>query len=895
MATIEKLLRDNYTEGVFHTHVSLIHPKGRYLFDRTELEIFWDEYSKNINSGNIVGIAEKPQTVLPVLVDIDLKIVCEETTFDPSEHLYTNEQLYKVIEVYQTILFSIVEDIHDKNLLCVVLEKDIYYKNIGDTRYAKNGFHLHFPWCFLSKVEQEMQLIPRVKEELKNLKLFQNLGIEDSGSVVDKASCTVPWLLYGSSKCTESKPYKVTKVLDLNCEEVDIEKAFKNYKIYDENEKPLKIGGRVKEYLPRILSIIPYGRDVKEIKKSVSLPVKEKKIKERKIYNSMENVKENLEIAKKLLPMLASSRASDRNDWLTVGWILYNIGGGTNEALELWLNFSRRCEDKYDESTCIYQWERMTVKDLSLGTLKYYASIDNPNEYNKFKSEQSEKFVNDSLEGCHNDIARILYMEYGTEFVCASITTKKWYQFRDHHWEEIENGIFLREKLSSEIVKMYAKIGKKLFDNLTNTPNKAEGDILNSRIKQVQKIINGLKTASFKTNVMKEAMEIFYDKRFKDKLDQDGFLFGFKNGIYDLKLNIFRPGRPEDFISVLSPIEYIEYDKNSEEVHNVLDYLQKVFPDSSVRNYFLDIYSDIFVGGNSQKKIFFWTGEGGDNGKSITQQIFEKMLGRLNVKFATQYFTGKKISTGSANPELARAAPPVRQIMLEEPNIDEQLNIGDLKKLSGGDSFWARDLYEGGKSTKEVFPMFIITFICNKLPKLRNSDQATWNRFRVIPFESTFIDINGKCPDTFEEQLQQKKFPMDREFSGKVPGMLSAFAWYLLDWRKNVKPMSKRSVEPEKVLQATTMYRLQNDIYRQFLEECIIEDDSSISLSEIYSHFKEWYKEGFPNNSLPVKNDVKEHFQSLWGEPVPGFKWVGYRIRTLKDDEDCEENLPCIN
>ena len=42
-----------------------------------------------------------------------------------------------------------------------------------------------------------------------------------------------------------------------------------------------------------------------------------------------------------------------------------------------------------------------------------------------------------------------------------------------------------------------------------------------------------------------------------------------------------------------------------------------------------------------EKKVYLWTGEG-DNGKSITQTFFEKMLGELAIKFNTQYFTGKK-------------------------------------------------------------------------------------------------------------------------------------------------------------------------------------------------------------------------------------------------------------
>jgi len=260
--------------------------------------------------------------------------------------------------------------------------------------------------------------------------------------------------------------------------------------------------------------------------------------------------------------------------------------------------------------------------------------------------------------------------------------------------------------------------------------------------------------------------------------------------------------------------------------------------------------------------------------------FFDEMLGELAIKFNTQYFTGKKVSSGSANPELARAAPPVRLGTMEEPDADEQLNIGELKKLSGGDKFWARDLFEKGKKTREVTPMFMISFICNKLPKLKYSDKATWNRFRVIPFEATFVEPDQPCPETFEEQMKQKRFPMDKEFKHKIHGMVSAWAWYLLEWRKQISVRK----EPEKVREATAAYRRQNDIYRQFIEECIIEDDSILSITEMYAHFKEWFKEGWPNMSLPIKNEVKEYFEKLWGELGTGSKWKGYRIRTLQDD-----------
>jgi P4 family phage/plasmid primase-like protien len=881
--SIEKLLRDHYVDGVFHTHVSMVQPRGKFQFNRKSLENFWEVYCEKIISEDnpIIGVAEKPQHYLPVLADVDLKIKDNKTDFD--EHLYTTENVTQIIQIYQSVLRNIVENCTDNHLLCVLLEKPIYYIDIGDATYVKNGFHLHFPNIFLSKIDQEVHLIPRVQELTVKMDVFKNLGIENSENVIDKACCKVPWLMYGSRKSEEMDPYEVTKVFSSDGNEISLEDAFDGYQLYDINEESIVIKENVKKYLPRILSIIPYGRKTSEVKEGLASLLKDKlKNKQQKPKNEYLtlSITESLKLSEKLLPMLAYFRTEERNEWITIGWILHNIGEGTSQALDQWLDFSARCEDTYDESVCIYEWERMIKKDLTIGTLKYYASIDSPELYKTFKREESDKYVKDSLNGSHNDIAKVLYSEYGNEFVCASISNKVWYQFSDNIWQEIEEGVFLRQRISDEIVKRFVQVGKDIFTKLAVIQDKAEESMYNARLKQVQKIITNLKSSPYKNSIMKEAMEVFYDRRFKEKLNQNPYLIAFKNGVYDLKLCKFRPGRPEDFISKCIPINYIEYAESDEHVQQVIEFLQKIFPDTSIRNYFLDVYSDIFVGGNSQKKVYLWTGEG-DNGKSITQSFFEKMLGELAIKFNTQYFTGKKSSTGAANPELARAAPPVRHATMEEPDADEQLNIGELKKLSGGDSYWARDLFETGKKTKEVIPMFTITFICNKLPKLKHSDKATWSRLRVLPFESTFVDPNQECPKTFEEQMKQKRFPMDRTFASKIPDMVPAFAWYLLEWRQKIKVR----IEPEKVKEATAVYRKQNDIYRQFIEECVIEDKSSVlSLTEIYSQFKEWFREGWNNSSVPIKNQIKEYFEKLWGEPERGCRWNGFRIRTLEED-----------
>jgi P4 family phage/plasmid primase-like protien len=889
--SISKILRSSRVEesngDSRHTHVSMINPKGKFVIhSHDKIEEFWNSYCSTYDK-SVVGVAEKTPEYIPVVADVDLKIEKKpEWIGQEGQHLYTDEQLMQVVNIYQSVLKIILEKVSNDALLCVVLEKPMTEITKGNKIYLKNGFHLHFPHVVLQKVSQEIQLIPRVQNILKEKQTFISLGIEDSSEPIDKACCKVPWLMYGSRKSQDQIPYTATKCVTHEGKILTIQEAFNNYTIYDSKQGTLSVGDKVSYYLPRILTMnVSSHVDVKDLKKNLVSPLLQKHKEEdeqdnRRTKHTTLSVKDALEFSAKLLPLIGNRRSEDRNDWMTVGWILYNIGDGSYDAMNQWLDFSSRCESSYDEDKCIYEWDRMKKGELTIGTLRYFASVDSPEEYKALVKEIAESKVKDALEGSHNDIAKVLHTEYGDEFICASVSNKIWYQFKNHHWSEIEEGVYLRKHISSTIAHKFADIASKLCTEAGRTEDKPTADLLIARAKVAQKLVCNLKSAPFKNNVMREAIDEFYSEDFCTKLNQNPFLIGFKNGVYDLKNNMFRSGIPEDYISKCAPIEYIEFTEHDEDVQEVITFLNKVFPDPQIREYFLNVYSNIFVGGNPQKKVYVWTGEG-DNGKSITQMFFEKMLGQLAIKFNTQYFTGKKVASGTANPELSRAAPPVRHITMEEPDADEQLNIGELKKLSGGDSYWARDLFQTGKSAHEVFPQFTLSLVCNKLPRLRQADKATWNRIRVIPFESTFVDPR-ECSHDVEEQYKEKKFPMDKALSGKIPKLTKAFAWYLLQHRQKVPD---NYPEPKKVMEATEAYRQQNDTYRQFSDECTIEDyEATLSLTELYGQFKEWFKESVPGQTLPTKNDIKDYFIRAWGDVEHGNKWKGYRIRSIQDD-----------
>jgi phage/plasmid-associated DNA primase len=249
------------------------------------------------------------------------------------------------------------------------------------------------------------------------------------------------------------------------------------------------------------------------------------------------------------------------------------------------------------------------------------------------------------------------------------------------------------------------------------------------------------------------------------------------------------------------------------------------------------------------------------------------MLGPYAIKLPTALIIGKRTQSSAACPELVRAGNGCRMAVLQEPDQKDVINIGILKELSGNDTFFARGLFKEGS---EITPLFKLVLICNELPNLHNSDRATWNRIRVIPFEATFSD---EAPATLEEQLRDKIFPKDAQFKDKIPGMTEALAWYLLE-RLKTKP--KQLAEPHKVTKATEHYRRKNDVYRLFSEEFVeTVADKSVQLIELYSTFKDWFRESFPNCPLPSKIELKEYFSKKWGEPVGIHQvWKGYCIRS---------------
>jgi phage/plasmid-associated DNA primase len=93
--------------------------------------------------------------------------------------------------------------------------------------------------------------------------------------------------------------------------------------------------------------------------------------------------------------------------------------------------------------------------------------------------------------------------------------------------------------------------------------------------------------------------------------------------------------------------------------------------------------------------------------------------------------------------------------------------------------------------------------------------------------------------------------------------------------------------DPSKVRDATSQYRENNDIFLQFMNECYVRDNrANVKLNDVYENFKSWAKMSLTGKeTLPTKRAMQDYMVKKWGPLLPGQKWIGYRERTIEDDE----------
>jgi P4 family phage/plasmid primase-like protien len=589
---------------------------------------------------------------------------------------------------------------------------------------------------------------------------------------------------------------------------------------------------------------------------------------------------------KQLVELLDENRAKSESEWIAVGWCLHSIDPGNEELLNMWIDFSKKWEEYKDASECENRWDDFKDGGMTIGTLKYWAKNDNPVGYALLKSFDLRGFIERSINCTNYDVARVLHEMYKDNFVCVSNRKSIWYEFKNHKWFEIDSGVSLRRRISTNMVDEYIKLIAEY--NVKSEIQDGDTDEIVEEKKKFTKIAlklvdltYQLKTTSFKDNIMKEAKELFYDKDFVNKLDTNLDIIGFENGIYDLKNEEFRDGRPEDYVSLSTLIDYMPLKECDpliiKEIHA---FMGEVFVNADVKKYTWRFLTSCLQGHNPDEKFHIWTGVG-SNGKSRIKDLFVNSFGEYCINFPITLITGKRAKSNAATPEIAQARGK-RFGYFDEPGEGEKINTGLMKGLTGNDIIKARALYS---EPIEFKPQFKLVLLCNDKPEVPPHDEGTWRRLTVIEFVSKFVDNPNK-----ENKLQFKR---DRTLAIKMENWTNTFMSMLIEVFKEYKKIGLSP--PQKIKEFTNQYQRTSNIFIDFLETNIeyetIENKEveKIRLKDLFDDLKTYCDE----ESVPIpygfsSKKFGDYIQKTYGKDKMKIK--GGKIIGLKYKKDREGN-----
>jgi len=864
------------TDGFTHTSIGA--PMGKYSIKHSDYAKFYELYHKVVFENctpTYLTEGIKDCDITPIKIDIDLRYFNKQC-----KRIYTDGDIDKICMSYMEIIEEYLEDLEDEERVFYILEKPaaIYdldkkgnKKTKGSLFRIKDGFHIMAP-NILTNDYCQLKFREHV---FKNCSTYLDRHAFDNpySDIFDKAVIDRNnWQMYGSTK--PGKPaYLVSRVIRVFTDRVE-----KVDYVPPSLELIEKLSVRNKTEFSMLKSEVEAEVWAPENKK----PKKKRKNSKRKKHKT-KVTKTELKSILKYIKCLGAERAKNFHTWIEVGWCLHNIHNKDDTLLDHWIKWSKKVPEYADvcETECREKWDEMGDEGFGIGSLKLWAKEDNEKKYYEILENDVAVRI---WKGCNNgkgtsyDIAKTMHILYSTFHVCVSIKDCTWYYYnaKFNRWQRDDKGLELKRKISTDLYKHFNSIKIK-ESQLMGDEEDPQNSIHDKRAQDIGKVMIRLKETSFKSNLMVECSELFYDreKKFLDSLDEANHLIGFNNGIYDLKKDEFRKGRPEDFISKSTNINWIEYDSDSDEIFEIKEFYKQIFVIKRVRDYVL-IRSSSFLSGSTKDESFDIYSGGGGNGKSKHMELMDKIFGDYAVKLPIQLLTAKRAASNAATPELARTKG-ARLCSMQEPDTGDAINVGLMKELTGGDKIQARRLYG---EPFEFKPKFKMVLCCNDKPSLPERDEGTWRRVRNTEFSSKFTyDIKG------EDGLD---FKINEELAENFENWAEPFMSLLLEYHKRYKKEGLKV--PCEILEYTKSYRSTSDAFINFINDKLDYDPSintGLKISDIYKLYKSWWG-GMSDTKARSRKDLQRYFDEKYSKHLAysttNSGYIGWTVKGV----DCE-------
>lgn len=344
-----------------------------------------------------------------------------------------------------------------------------------------------------------------------------------------------------------------------------------------------------------------------------------------------------------------------------------------------------------------------------------------------------------------------------------------------------------------------------------------------------------------------------------DDLDRDPWLLACKNGTIDLRTGKLLESNRAHLITKVAPVAY----DPAADCPVFLEFLDQIMNGDAELIDFLQRAIGYSLTGTTVERVVFILWGTGKNGKSTLLELLRTIFGDYAMRTPTETLMVRR---GSEIPNDIARLKGVRFVSASESEEGQRLAEARIKDITGGDMISAR--FMRGEFF-DFLPSFKLWLATNHKPVIRGTDNAIWDRIKLIPFRV-------RIPDSKQDKHLREKL------AAEAPGILAWAVQGCLAWQRDGLG------DPVKVREATKGYRAEMDVLGSFIEECcVVAEHCRATAAQLYAAYSRWCEDAGERSITKTamgKQLTERGFDSAQVGATRARTWFGIGLRVIPTD-----------
>ncbi|MFI8437056.1 phage/plasmid primase, P4 family [Streptomyces sp. NPDC079020] len=355
------------------------------------------------------------------------------------------------------------------------------------------------------------------------------------------------------------------------------------------------------------------------------------------------------------------------------------------------------------------------------------------------------------------------------------------------------------------------------------------------------------------------------DVRYSGDWDADPWLLAAPNGVIDLRTGELSEGTPGQRITKAVSVPY-DPDAKAPRWEQ---FLAEVFAHDPELPDYVQRLLGYGITGSTKEQCFAVLYGSGSNGKSTLLTTLRELLGAHATTVPFDMFTTSGKTRGGPDAEMLVGT---RLALASETNRSAVLDSAAIKNATGGEEITVNPKYRKPYAFK---PQALILLASNYKPVVKEQDNGTWRRVKLIPFLQSF-------------QGENKDLNLEDTLRAEMPGILAWLVRGSVDW------YADGLHDPDSVKAAVEAYKEESDTLAGFFPGILVADPKGrVTGADLWNAYTAWAEEEGMDafrTKRSLTNALKERCRTMGTYNSAGKRgFTGIRLAAQTDWSDSPE------